>query len=283
MSEHPELRVSWSALRNHTECHQRSFLIRQGKRQKVTNVRNFFAGMVVDRIMRELLDNPLIRAEDHRAVVTVTMDELEDAERGKGNIVRWRDAEDRNDIRQFCTTLVQRLVPILDKHVLPYPYEHGKWFKVPMDVPDLNNNARRIVLTGEMDLIVEDQGRPVVWDLKGTADDSYWRKVVGQLAFYDFAIFASSGQKTRYTGLIQPMCKEPVLVFEITEETRTTLASMITRYCHDVWRDEKTCTTGSAKCGWCEVKHACERYSADRIDAFGSLADGFRQAAEETV
>ncbi len=275
------LRVSWSSIRTHAECKQKSWLIREGKRQKVSNIRNFFAGLVVDRIMRELLDNPLIRSGDHRGLVTCVMDELEDTERGRGNMVRWRDAADREEIRKFCTTLVERLVPLLDEHVLPYQYEHGKWFKVPMKIPGLDGQPRDILLTGEMDLIV-DNGGPVVWDLKGTADDSYWRKVVGQLAFYDLAIFASSGLKTRYCGLIQPMCKEPVLVFEITEAARTAMNSRIVAYAHDVWRDEKTCKESSSGCNFCDVRHACERYSSDRIDSFGDMADAFRKAAQET-
>lgn len=282
MSEPKSLRVSWSALRNHGECHQRSYLIREGKRQKVTNVRNFFGGMVVDRIMRDLLDNPIYRSGDHRALVTATMDELESTERGSGNIVRWRNAADRDEVRAFCTELITRLVPILDEHVLPYPYEHGKWFKVPMDIPGLDGKPREIVLTGEMDLIVDNDG-PVVWDLKGTADDSYWRKVVGQLTFYDMAIYASSGRKTRFTGLIQPMCTERLLAFEVTDTARSTMGSRIVAYAHDVWREEKTCTDATSKCGWCEVRHACSRFAPAATDVFGDLAAGLRQAAGDAA
>ncbi len=275
------LRVSWSSIRTHAECKQKSWLIREGKRAKVSNIRNFFAGMVVDKIMRELLDNPLMRTGDHRGLVTAVMDELEDAERGNGNIVRWRDAEDRNEIRKFCTTLVERLVPILDEHVLPYQYEHGKWFKVPVMIPNIvTRDMREILLTGEMDLIV-DNGGPVVWDLKGTADNSYWRKVVGQLTFYDVAIFNATGRKTRFCGLIQPMCDEPLLAFEITDEARAAMNSRIVAYAHDVWREEKTCKESSSGCNWCDVRHACERYSTDRINAFGDLAAGLRAAAQE--
>jgi hypothetical protein len=33
------------------------------------------------------------------------MDEMEDVERGKGNMVRWRDAADREKVRDFCVEL----------------------------------------------------------------------------------------------------------------------------------------------------------------------------------
>ncbi len=276
------LRVSWSSIRTHDECHQRSWLIRQGRRQKTTNIRNFFHGMVVDHIMRDLLDNPLIRVGDHRGLVTATMDELENVERDKGNMVRWRNAADRHEVREFCTELVTRLVPILDEHVLPYQYQHGQWFKVSMMIPNaVTRDMQEIVLTGEMDLIV-DNGGPVIWDLKGTADDSYWRKVIGQLVFYDLAVLTATGNKSRFVGLIQPMCTERLMAFEVSDAARTAMRARIVSYAHDVWREERECTQETSKCGFCEVRHACDRYSNNRIDAFGDLAAGLRQAAGET-
>lgn len=275
------LRVSWSAIRTHEECHQKSWLLREGKRAKVNNIRNFFPGTVVDRIMREWLDNPLHTAGQMVDLVKVVMDEQEEVERASGNVVKWRNAEDYNDVRKFCTELVTRLEPILREHVLPYEYEHGKWFKVPMMIPSrITRDMREIVLTGEMDLIVNNGG-PVVWDLKGTADDSYWRKVVAQLTFYDIAVFASSGVKTRFTGLIQPMCKEPVLAFEVTDQARREMTARIIAYAHDVWAEEKSCKDSTSGCNWCDVRHACQRYSSNAIDAFGDLAQGLRAAARE--
>lgn len=274
------LRVSWSAIRTHEECHQKSWLLREGKRSKVSNIRNFFAGMCVDQIMRDWLDNPLIRSHDLRGLVTATMDEMEDVERGKGNMVRWRDAADRHQIRDFCTELVTRLEPILAEQVLPYPYQHGKWFKVPLSIPGPDGSPADIVLTGEMDLIVDNAG-PVVWDLKGTADDSYWRKVLAQLTFYDIAVWASSGTKTRFTGLIQPMCTERLLTFEISDEMRADLMARIVRYAHDVWANRRDCKEGTSGCQWCDVRHACQRFAPAAIDSFGDLAAGLRDAAKE--
>lgn len=273
------LRVSWSSIRVHEECKQRSYLQREGKRAKVTNIRNFFGGMVVDRIMREWLNEPLIRTADKRALVTCTMDELESLERGKGSHIRWRNAADRDEVRDFCVELVNRLEPILAKYVLPYQYEHGKWFKVPMHIPaPITREMREILLTGEMDLLVYNDG-PIVWDLKGTADDQYYRKVIAQLTFYDLAIWASSGQRTRYAGLIQPMCTEQLLVFDITDDMRRDLMARIVRYAHDVWLSVSDCTASTAPCHWCDVRHACARYAPASIDTFGDLAARRRTAA----
>lgn len=239
--------------------------------------------MVVDRIMRDWLDDPLLRSTDYRALVTCTMDEMEDVERGSGNMVRWRDPGDREQIRKFCTELITRLDPILTEHVLPYPYEHGKWFKVPLKLPNrITGTLSEVLLTGEMDLIVDNDG-PVVWDLKGTADDQYYRKVIAQLTFYDLAVWASSGRKTRFTGLIQPMCTEPLLVFEVTDAQRADMLARIDRYAHDVWAGETACKEGTSGCQWCDVRHACERFQQPAIDTFGDLADHLRTAARETA
>lgn len=274
------LRVSWSSLRNYEECKERSYLHRQGKRAKVSNIRNFFAGMCVDSIMRDWLDNPLLRETDPAQLVRVAMDSMEDSERGKGNMVRWRDAADRQTVADFCTELVTRMNPILAQHVLPYPYEHGKWFKVPLDIFDQHGVLRPILLTGEMDLLV-DNGGPVVWDLKGTADDQYWRKVVAQLTFYDLAVWISSQRKTRFVGLIQPMCTERIKAFEVTDDARRDLMIRIQRYAHDAWAGERGCTEDTSKCHWCDVKHACTRFQQPSMDVFGDLAAGLRNAAGE--
>ncbi len=276
------LRISWSAIRTHEECRQKSYLIREGKRAKVSNIRNFFAGMVVDRIMRDWLDDPRLRSSDVGDVVTCAMAEMEDTERGKGNMVRWRDAADRQQIRDFCTELVTRLAPILDEHVLPYRYEHGKWFKVPLTLTGPDGTPWPVVLTGEMDLLVWNDG-PVVWDLKGTADDQYYRKVIAQLTFYDLAVWISSGRKTNFVGLIQPMCTEQLIAWHVTDDARRELMTRIQRYAYDVWSNDNTCKDSSAGCNWCDVRHACSRYQQPSIDVFGSLADGLRQAAGENT
>lgn len=276
------LRISWSAIRAHGECHERSYLLREGKRAKVTNIRNFWPGMIVDSIMRDWLADPAIRHDDIGLLITTYMDEMENAERGKGNMIRYRDAADRNVVIDFCTELISRLAPILETQVIPFHHECGKWFKIPLTLADAEGQPRDVLLTGEMDLLVDNNG-PVVWDLKGTADDTYWRKVIGQLTFYDLAVWTSTGIKTRFVGLIQPMCTERTLTFEVTDDARRDLLIRIERYAHDVWAGERTCTDDTSTCHWCDVKHACSRFDQPRLDAFGDLATSLRAAAGDTA
>lgn len=271
------LRVSWSSLRSHEECHERSFLLREGKRAKVTNIRNFYPGTVVDHAMRVWLDAGPDRPP-MTELVTAAMADTETDEKARGNIVRFRDSEDRNEVRKFCLELVSRLEPILAKHVVPYPHQCGKWFKIPLSLPDAEGNPRDILLTGEMDLIV-DNGGPVVWDLKGTADNQYWRKVVAQLIFYDLAVWISTSKKTRFVGLIQPMCDERLLPFEVTDADRSQMMLRIQRYAHDVWAGERSCTDDTAKCHWCDVRHACSKFQKPNLGALGDLANVFGKPA----
>lgn len=278
------LRVSWSAIRTFEECHQKSALLRDGKRSKVTNIRNFFPGTVVDVVMRVWLDTPTFERTSMADLVPAVMNRSQDDEKERGNIVRFRNADDRAEVEKFCVELVTRLEPILDKHVLPYEHAHGKWFKIPLSIPDQLGQPRDILLTGEMDLLVENNG-PIVWDLKGTADNQYWRKVIAQLTFYDLAVWISTGVKTRHVGLIQPMCDERVLAVEVTDADRSDLMLRIQRYAHGVWGNERTCTNDTGICHWCDVRHACSRFSLANLfgepapSPLGDLAEAFRKAA----
>jgi len=92
----------------------------------------------------------------------------------------------------------------------------------------------------------------------------------------------STGVKTRFVGLIQPMCTERVLAWEVTDDARRQLLTRIERYAHDVWAGERTCTTDLSRCHWCDVKHSCSRFQQPALDAFGDLSTVLRAAAGET-
>lgn len=267
-------------VRMHAECKQRSFLVRGGKKSPTQNLRNYFPGMVVDRAMMEWLARP-----DHEAgwmvdrVETLTHTlAAEEADSGNGQ-VRWRDLGDRAEVAAFCRELVGRLEPILREHVLPYPHTAAKRFKVPMTLPYLDGSKTKILLTGEMDLQVRQPDGWVVWDLKGTKDNDYWRKVTGQLVFYDLVTLCQEGEGTRKVGLIQPMCKLPKREFKVTGQARLELMARIQRYCVDAWREVATPTTDHNRCGFCDVKHACVQYAPIDPDslAFGLIHNASRK------
>ncbi len=275
MSARP-LSLSWSALRVHEECRMKARLIREGKRNRAKDLRSYYHGMVVDSIMQAWLADPTRRPGQMRDMVDDQIDKgIDDARASGDGIVRWRNAEDRDHVRQFCVDLVDRLEPILTQLVLPHPFHAPFRFKVPVTLAD--DQRRTVNLVGEMDILVRTPTGWVVWDLKGTADDQYWRRVVGQLVFYDLAVLALHGERTRACGLIQPMCPEQVLPFVVTEDMRRDLWSRITRMAEQIWADDTACKDGTAGCSWCEVRHACPRYSPDE----DTLGLGLRRAAQE--
>ncbi len=261
-----DLRISWSRLRTHAECNRRSYLLRQGKSSPAKNVRDYFPGMVVDRLMRDWLDDPLRRPGQMRAGVTAMITRLQNvAAQEEDGVVRWRNPADRAEVVQFCADLVGRLEPILDEHIVPFPHEQAVRFKQPLVVPYLDGRPARIHLTGELDLLVRRPDGWVVWDLKGTRDNSYWRKVLGQLIFYDLYVSLAKGQRTARVGLIQPMCDQPVVDFEVSDDMRNTLLSRIASMALDVWRDAKDCTTTIGHCTRCVVKHARPKFGPDAL------------------
>lgn len=271
------VRVSWSMLRVAEECRQKAHLFRAGKRSDTSNVRNYFHGNVVDRAMRDWLADPGRQPGQMAAGVTELIDRLEAEARLTGDgVVRWRHLSDRADVHEFCTELLTVLEPILYDLVVPYEFESATRFKVPVTVPYLDGTPTTIILSGETDLLVQNDGWRV-FDLKGTRDNDYWRKVVGQLVFYDLYILARTGQPTREVALIQPLCNQPVMPFTVTNDARQALWARILRYVGDVWRDEAPCKDGTGGCAYCEVKHACPRY-ADVGNLMG-LGAGLRRAA----
>ncbi len=267
-----ELKVSWSQIRAHDECHQRTALLRAGKRNPLANLRNFYHGMVVDQAMRDWLGDPAHPPGAMATYIDTLIDSLAEKAREEGDgVVRWKSAGDRADMREFCLDLVRRLEPILREHVLPYTYQDGKWFNVAVTVPYLDGTPTTIRLVGEMDLLVLNGGyRPL--DLKCTRDNSYWRKVVGQLIFYDLAVMGEYGQRSPRAGIIQPTCTVPYLEFEFTDDHRRTMWTRILALVNDIWRNDTTCTSDIHKCGFCAVRHACPRFNTAPAGGFGAQA-----------
>ena len=272
----PQISISWSSLRTHMECKRKSALVRAGRSHKARDMRVFFHGMVVDRLMRDWLEDPQRLPGQMVARVDAAIERVaKDAIESEDGVVRWRHANDRKELRAFCTELVTRLEPILDRLITPHEFHSALRFREHLTVPYLDGTPTQIRITGEMDLLVHTAaGEWIVWDLKGTADDSYWRKVLGQLVFYDLAVALRHGERTSRVGLIQPMCTEPVKEFVLGDEQRNQLLVHIAGMATDIWRDDQTCKESTAGCGWCEVRHACPRF--DPADAF-TLSASLRQ------
>lgn len=269
------IRISWSQLRTHSECKQKSYLQRTGHRSPTADKRNMFPGTVVDRVMRDWLnlENPEPHLMPSMVESILQREETESIENGDG-IVKWRDQSDKTRVLKWCIELVKRLEPCLNALVLPYPYEPAKRFVSPLWLPYMDGTPKEVHLIGEIDLLVgEALPRYAVWDLKATEDNSYWRKTLGQLVFYDLAVQTMfETEPCTRTGLIQPMCKEPVLYFDFGEDEYRQMWGRIHRYALDVWRNNETPKESTAGCSWCDVYHACRKYKNNGSSLTGTLS-----------
>lgn len=263
-----ELRISWSGLRTHEECRMRGKLTRAGKKSPMQDIRMFFPGTVVDLAMRDWLNTPDHPEGGMQDQIHQIMDAEEEKVRAGDGVLKWRHAKDRDEVRSFCVELVSRLEPILRELVTPFDFEPAKRFQTRIQIPDLDGNPTPIWLVGEMDILVrDDQSQWGIWDLKGTRDNDYWRKTIGQLTFYDVAVGAMfEGQHSSRAGLIQPMCTERVKHVTISDQDRMTLMSRVVHMAHDIWRKDFTFRTDSEGCFHppCPVKHACPRFHVKR-------------------
>ena len=253
--------VSWSRLRAALECKAKAHLQSTGHRSPAADIRIFAAGSIADRAMRIWLaepDGPM------RDVIALAADghEEEVLESGQG-VIRWRSSSDRATVIDWCKRLADNLEPLLREMVLPYEFEVAKRFKTQIMLPNLDGQLVPVRLIGELDIAVyasETDHR--IWDLKGTEDNSYWRKTMGQMVFYDIAWKALNGFSPSKSGLIQPMCRETVKPIEITDVERNDLVKDIMKYVRAVWVGDYTPKKDNKGCDYCSVKHACPKYAA---------------------
>lgn len=262
MSDDGALRLSWSRLRLHGECPAKGDLMRAHK-SPVQDVRNFFHGNVVDLAMRRWLSQEEPEPGWMAAQVDAIFEESAEIAKSTGDgVVHWKSATDKADTRAFCRELVARLEPILVRYALPFEWQEAKRFSVPIAVPYLDGRLREIILVGEIDLLVRDcEGRIAVWDLKATRDNGYYRKVLGQLAFYALAVRAMTGQFPVMTGLIQPMCDQRVLPVTVDHDAVAQMAGRITKTAQDIWAGRLAPKEDNVGCAYCPVKHACPKFS----------------------
>lgn len=262
-------RISWSSLQTWELCRQKWWLQSQRKSSPIKDSRNFFHGTVADRIMRAWLDDPQPGAMPGMVADYMDKCEKEGQESGDG-IVKWRHRTDREDVQNFCVELVTRLEPILYELVVPFDYEPAKRFKVPINLPGIDDIPVEVTLTGEFDLLVRDKTPAFnVWDLKATADNSYWKKTLGQLVFYDLAVWCMMGESPAKAGLIQPMCDQRVVDFTFTNDDRRAMLARIIAMLRSMQRQEREPKEDPQGCFFCQVRHGCSKYS--NPNPFGAL------------
>lgn len=266
------VRISWSSLRTHDECKQKSHLARTKKLALLDDKRGFFPGTVTDRVVRNWLnDDPAANLGIMPDMVAATVDierkALSDRDEG---VVRWRGVEDKKKIIQECREAVTLIEPALLKYVVPFEYQADFHFEAPLFALNPRTGARgRILLNGYMDILVrDDKQRWWVFDVKHTRDNSYWRKTVGQLGFYDLAIELMFGQSTALTGLLQPLCSEKMKPYKPTPESRAQLMQRVLGMARDIWSGIQTPVTGNGPCSYCPTRHACVKFQPVR-DAKG--------------
>lgn len=256
--------ISWSGLRTHEDCKQKSYLARTKKLATLDNKRNFFPGTVTDRVVRNwLLNSPAQNRGIMPDMVTETVDRERKtmADKGEG-VVHWRDDEDRASIEADCREAVTKIEPVLMKYVVPFEYQPDFAFKAPVQLLNpVTNQMETVTLRGYMDILVRTApDKWWVWDVKHTKDNSYWRKTVGQLGFYDLAVELQFGTPTVQTGLMQPLCDQRVKPYKPSEQSRTELMARIYSMAKDIWRKDHTPKPVTSGCSWCPTKHACIQF-----------------------
>lgn len=259
------LKLSWSRIRSHEECPAQGHLLATKQKSPVTDIRGYYHGTVVDICMRDWLSSDNPQPGFMNAHVDKVFAEREVAARESGDgIVKWKNASDKNETRILCRNAVYRLEPLLDKICLPYEWDPAVRFSVPMWIPGLDGAQRQIALVGEIDLLVRMPHGVIIWDLKATRDENYYRKVIGQLLFYDIAVAAMTGKWPAAAGLIQPLCKEQLPMFQFSKDDRTQLYQRIVKVATDIWSGNILPKVDNKGCNRCPTRPACPKFPKGR-------------------
>ena len=261
------MRISWSSLKTHEECRQKSSLMKSGKKAKVSDVRNFFPGRVTDRVVRYWLEgdprNELGRMPSMVAgVIERELGEASDT----GETVTWRHRDDRAAIQAQCEEAVKTIEPALQKYVLPYTWQVDFGFKTPV-MARAPWGMDRIIINGFMDIIVYDPETDTwrIYDVKHTENKDYWKGSFGQLVFYAYENQLRTGKLPVEVGFFQPLVKEAVKRFEVTDTQVNSLAGRVQSMAWELWTKSDTPRMDTTMCFYCETKHACVKFKA--VDA----------------
>lgn len=237
--------------------------MRERKRATLADQRIYFPGTVLDRVVRDWLNddpehNPGIMPD---MVNDIMVREFKNIVEGEGGRVAFKDKADKIQVRDDVVEAVRKIEPLLVQQVLPYEYEVDFRFRAPLMVP-APWGQEMVILNGAMDILTRnDQGQFGVLDVKMTRNNDYWRKTQGQLTFYDTVVgILFEGAQTFDTALLQPLCKQGYLPLPVNPNLRSQMAQRVVRMAHDVWRQDFTPTTRLSSCSNCDVKHACSRF-----------------------
>lgn len=267
MHEYPgtdrTLSISWSRLRTWEECRQKAHLQFLGKKNPTSNLRAFWLGTLADRVFRQWLMSDDPQPGQMVTILRERADILEEEAREAGDgVVKWKTQDDKANSLDWTSRLLVKLEVLAQELILPYEYKADYRFKAPITIPYLDGSDAEVLLIGAVDVLVTDpsNNNMHVWDLKATENNSYWRKTIGQLVFYDIGLGASVGRFPTITGLIQPMCKQQIIEADIQDAHRAQLMQNIVKYAHSVWSEDFRPKVSNTGCSFCPYKHACAKY-----------------------
>jgi hypothetical protein len=283
------LKISWSGLSRYEACHHHHLRVIEGKAiRRGFASRDFLAGNVADRTMREFL-----RAPDPKPELPDLVDEwferFTDPALGEEDFrpVKWRrdPSTDRAEVKEFVLQLVDELRPVLDQWVLPYDYHPELRFEVVIGLPYLDGRTVGVKLIGGIDVVVrisEDPPTFILFDLKATKHDSYIAKTLGQGVFYDvaWAPYWGAGPPKRF-GFITPALTEKLIWADIDDDDRRVMRARIEAFAQGMWRGDWSPKVDNAGCEYCDTQHACDKFAVHIVtDSVGKRRASFEDAVK---
>ena len=273
----PICRISWTMLQRMESCVRMVKLFADGKREPISNSRNFLTGNIVDNAQRKWLE-----LEDPSKVSLVDFgQEMYDywTEKQKDTI-KWRTPveEDRKRVMVDTVEALQRLEPWLLENVIPYPYQPEARGTTEIYIPDWNGIKHKVDLFFAVDIAVQ---RPDGWwlmDLKTTRNNKYVSgHTLAQLTYYSLAwsIHHKQGLDSIVKkSFITPLAKDFETEVRPTQEDFAVMLQRIQKYAWIMWKEDysPTKTEVDYECrNQCDVRRHCPLGQAPKPDASGKF------------
>ena len=266
------LRISWSALLRHEECHFKEMAYRDGRRVDIVDGRNFIPGTIADLTMRKWLE----QADPKEGELVPLIDDVfeEVAIRNPERHIKWRGnpSDDQKAVRATVKEALERLEPWLVENVLPYDYQPEARGRALLAVPDVDGTLKSVQMFFAVDIAVRPD-KFALYDLKVTRDDRYTRgKTLGQLTFYAIAWAAHHGITLRdidTLAFVTPLTKQLVVPTQPTGDDFRYMMTRITSYAQGVWaNDRSTKEKKDSNCSYrCDVRTSCPLFAVPQQES----------------
>ena len=259
----PIYKISWTQLTRLETCVKQAKLYAAGKRQPISNTRNFLTGNIVDNAQRKWLELP---NPAETSLVSLGKEMFDYWTEKQKDTIKWRGnkEDDKRQVLEDAEEALSILEPWLTDNILPYPYQPEARGTANLVIPDWNGVKHKVELFFAVDIAVQLEEGWWLMDLKTTKNEKYiYGQTLAQPTYY--ALAWSLYHKIPLTDIVKtsfitPLTKNIETVVSPTTEDYSVMLQRIQKYAWIFWNENYAPTKKEPdwQCrNFCEVRQSC--------------------------